>query len=985
MGAMGATSSGPMSSGGMRGASGNMGMPTPTFNPFSRHGSDEQVVRDSYMDMTPPVTTTRNTPRDSRTRSPRSPRNEEQQPVGFTFRMNAAEQTLREQHAELATQRLMISQMSETIQQMLVDKETTGQRLDQVFALVDQKYQETKETTGQRLDQVVAMVDQKYQEAQGNLKATQDIIQDKIENHHTHIIKQLEQTMMARLDHLQAEIANMRIHPPAAPEAPPGISVAPLSPQTEVPQVRQPPQSWTGQTQSVFSGANLSREVFDSSPAPVTSASPVTHHGNQWSGSSAHFGLSPSVTPSASAAQPQGYARNTGITSATQYFSYGSPQQPNWSPLGGNNGHWSVIGGMQGQPMSNRWAPGAGSNMRAFDPKDWDVQGRKVTKELRVFDGDLVKFDNWRRRIRDHFVSVNCHYTEVFKIIENNKSPIRWSELRATYVQELPNLNWEWVASHLWSFTSSFLTDTQLDRRMALVQGEEFNGIEFWRALYQENIGGSVQLAAMEHSHFISFPKCSSATGLHAHLGQWMQLKATYGSHLPEAHLIYMLWGIIPDDLKEEIKKNKDVRDSLHKQVAWLYEQIAEKTDEKLSRWNLSKLQSQLKHTPKNTTGIHQVSATTNGDEPQEPLPPPVPDLASLNANMERMINAAVARASDRGRSSNRTPPGSRNGSNSSQRRSSNNRRIPSASFKGCWCCGGEDHKRQDCKKFKALIAANGGKVPKDYKGAWETHLSTNAKSGSPATKVSAISAQAFSGEHAETTSLFPILRSPPPISTANKFHAFESEASDDDDESEVMRALAALTPSVSRASDKSISQRARKQRGQQSRSVQLKAIAKDIASGKVSLHDLDLEEENEYEFVWALVDSGAGANVAKCNKLGQSQAVRAPQITLSTANGDLLPNSGARRVTSYLRDGTPCHRVFYDADVEMPILSVAELSKEGPKGSEIRLRRRDGFLEDNASGKRQYIVRRRGVYFMKMYMKRDLQNEMDFARRGAR
>ena len=136
---MGASSSGPMSSGGMHGASGNMGMPTPTVNPFSRHGSAEQVVRDSYMDMTPPVTTTRNTPRDSRTRSPRSTRNEESQPVGSFFRMNACEQTLREHNAELATQRLLILQLRETIQQMLVDKETTGQRLDQVFSLVDQK------------------------------------------------------------------------------------------------------------------------------------------------------------------------------------------------------------------------------------------------------------------------------------------------------------------------------------------------------------------------------------------------------------------------------------------------------------------------------------------------------------------------------------------------------------------------------------------------------------------------------------------------------------------------------------------------------------------------------------------------------------------------------------------------------------------------------------------------------------------------------
>ena len=43
-----------------------------------------------------------------------------------------------------------------------------------------------------------------------------------------------------------------------------------------------------------------------------------------------------------------------------------------------------------------------------------------------------------------------------------------------------------------------------------------------------------------------------------------------------------------------------------------------------------------------------------------------------------------------------------------------------------------------------------------------------------------------------------------------------------------------------------------------------LDAIAKKIKTGEIQLPDVDLETNQEYDSVWALVDSGAGANVAR-------------------------------------------------------------------------------------------------------------------------
>ena len=111
------------------------------------------------------------------------------------------------------------------------------------------------------------------------------------------------------------------------------------------------------------------------------------------------------------------------------------------------------------------------------------------------------------------------------------------------------------------------------------------------------------------------------------------------------------------------------------------------------------------------------------------------------------------------------------------------------------------------------------------------------------------------------------------------------------------------------------------------------------------------------------------------------SRPVDAPTISLSTANGAPMPNRGAREITTLRQDGTPITRRFYDADVEMPILSVAELSREGECGSDVRFRRRDGYIEDLASGHKEYFVKRKGVYFTKLYIPKSELNSTGFPR----
>ena len=188
------------------------------------------------------------------------------------------------------------------------------------------------------------------------------------------------------------------------------------------------------------------------------------------------------------------------------------------------------------------------------------------------------------------------------------------------------------------------------------------------------------------------------------------------------------------------------------------------------------------------------------------------------------------------------------------------------------------------------------------------------------------------------------------------------------DVESEVMHALAQLTSNAQRAQDKAMSQKEKRFK-RPTNIAHLNAVAREVIEGKITLPEVDLETDAENDYVWCLVDSGAGANVARKNHFPASTACDAPAISLTVANGVHMPNSGARRVVSYNKDGTKVERIFYEADVEMPILSVAELSDEGVEGSEVRFRKKGGYIEDTHTGRRCLFVKKKGVYFVKLYV----------------
>ena len=161
--------------------------------------------------------------------------------------------------------------------------------------------------------------------------------------------------------------------------------------------------------------------------------------------------------------------------------------------------------------------------------------------------------------------------------------------------------------------------------------------------------------------------------------------------------------------------------------------------------------------------------------------------------------------------------------------------------------------------------------------------------------------------EHPETElTIWPMLstktapkkKSPvtPVIPLANKFSVFspysdDQDEEDDEEEESLMKVFNSMTPHVEMSGQKSRPQKEKKKGMNLS---YLNAVARKVKSGEIALPDLDLEADDDFDYVWAMVDSGAGANVARRDHFPNFRPVDAPRIPLTVANGETIANQGA-------------------------------------------------------------------------------------------
>ena len=371
-----------------------------------------------------------------------------------------------------------------------------------------------------------------------------------------------------------------------------------------------------------------------------------------------------------------------------------------------------------------------------------------------------------------------------------------------------------------------------------------------------------------------------------------------------------------------------------------------------------------------------------------------------------------------RGRREQRTGPGSLDRSGSSSTGSNRAIRL-SVKFKGCWHCGKEGHSRTPnarlklagCPEFEALKKANGGKLPADYKGAYEKAIdAARAKAGKPPVvrKQVHMLADDDSWEESDlesTDGLF-VLGAAPPITGDRYVHQNKFEALDDgEDDSEpdivtklsnwagpskvtvvkknqpIKRTVKSHT-TIATIEDLERAVRSNPRFGTIPSSTKKlnRALRRSAAS-------IELEDDE----ILALIDTGATVHAADPEVHFPDYAPLVTPTASSkkgegalTAGGHLLKNGGKFTVHA-TADDQDVSIPFYAMKVQMPILAPKKMMK---KGTRMLIAEDGGILYNSRTKQQMSFIEHGGLWFLKLKVKKPpstQQNEEEsgFARRG--
>ena len=136
---------------------------------------------------------------------------------------------------------------------------------------------------------------------------------------------------------------------------------------------------------------------------------------------------------------------------------------------------------------------------------------------------------------------------------------------------------------------------------------------------------------------------------------------------------------------------------------------------------------------------------------------------------------------------------------------------------------------------------------------------------------------------------------------------------------------------------------------------------------------------------IWGLYDSGSSIDAANRSAHFPGSNLKEAKETgavYQTATGDPFYNMGEFDVCFKTDGGLTENVSFNNTNVSMPILSV---NKHNRRGYRSMLDEDDGYIEHKATGKREPLLCRAGVYFLKLHVhRRLLQQPEGFVRPGA-
>ena len=586
-------------------------------------------------------------------------------------------------------------------------------------------------------------------------------------------------------------------------------------------------------------------------------------------------------------------------------------------------------------------------------------------------------------------VACNPLWHYVVEQIEAQKITLTLPRIAASNL--IPGVAMITLAHEVYSFLGTIIGATVHKKRLRLAGGEKGNGFEMWRRMFFDNQGGGELADLTGERFFFNYPRCTDAKHLHDHVEEWLETRFKHGTGLDDKHLRIMFLSTLPQALEDEISLNCVIENTLAAAVEFVQ-----------ARTNRSRERELVERLAKGRRTALGVSALTQ-DIPAPPTahnearPQPVSSdlisqlMAALNAqsgNQKRGRTTQKGGGSGRGTPTRSTSPGNKNRPN------------PKSGL--CWHCGEPStatHTRQTCPKFKALLKANGGKMPSGYKGKFDHAPSkiVSAVTGALNTEalLAALKPEADSDDSdtesqqsrrsAGGISMFalpqwthvskgpaaaipPRGKAPTDNVVRNSFTALRDlDDSDGNDEEDMMSHLNSIAHSVQVQSKKKSQKQKRKD----------KLLAKVLPVGMTSdyqhavrvMANLQIEEPIEHDEEWALVDSGSG--VHGCNP--KTHLKRIPvtptdrKLKCTTADGSpMLGTGGIQSVTFTTIEGHECAVDFDELPVAMPIISVKLMAKRGHAvvfDDDLG----GGSITNKATKQRSQIIEREGVYFIKM------------------
>ena len=303
--------------------------------------------------------------------------------------------------------------------------------------------------------------------------------------------------------------------------------------------------------------------------------------------------------------------------------------------------------------------------------------------------------------------------------------------------------------------------------------------------------------------------------------------------------------------------------------------------------------------------------------------------------------------------------------------------------------------------KFQALLKANGGKRPKDYKGAAELELASkrtqvkgleevDMRSESEGSELDCegLTVPGFGLQVKQTATNGAPCKPPARVPTENSFSALREESTSLEGWAhKVVVASQKLGQTSQR--DKTFTVRTEEdvdaavKMFEQRKTSVAGILERATLSSRVKVCGNQQLADDE---MWVMVDSGSGAHCINVGKmlprhLIQESPGQLKGQVMETAGGHELQNEGQVLVDFETQEGIRSNIVFQNVKVTTPILSVRKLVLKGHK---VEFWDGGGCITGaGAGGHKMFFVERNGVYYIKLRILPPKNNEAGFTRRG--